>query len=56
MGYGVGWDPTIRSYFFKTPKIRSDFESKSEFNIDILRRVGNVLSTSLPLTSYKFTF
>ena len=48
--------PPIRKYFFKNPEIQSDFASKSESDIDILRRVGDALSTPLPLTSYMFTF
>ena len=41
-----------RSYFLKNPKMRSDFASKSESDVDILRGVTDALSMSLPLTSY----
>ena len=42
----VGGDPTIRSCFFKNTRIRSDFASKSESDIDILRKVGDVLQST----------
>ena len=42
VSYGVA-DPTIRPYLFKNPKIRSDFVSKSESDIEILRSKGIVL-------------
>ena len=45
-GVVVGWsgrsaDPIFREYFLKYLKIRSVFASKSESDIDILRRVGD---------------
>ena len=43
---GGGADPTIRSHIFESLEIRSNFASKSESDMDILRRVGG-----LPLTS-----
>ena len=42
--------------FFKNLKIQSEFAYKSESDIDILKRVEDVLLTPLPLTRYRFAF
>ena len=53
---GRGWQIDNPIIFFKSPNIQSDLAFKSESDVDILRGVGDALSTPIPLTSYKFTF